>query len=61
MAKFRPQKQTFCCHYRKGETSKIIPIEHQLMDETGKSRSDVHKDAIKHYWNFRQQSKLQMV
>jgi len=61
MAKFKPQKQTFCCHYRKGETGKIIPLEHQLMDETGKSRSDVHKDAIKFYFNARQQSKLQFV
>ena len=39
----------------------VIPIEHQLMDETGKSRSDVHKDAIKFYFNARQQSKLQLV
>ena len=61
MAMFKSQKQTFCCHYQKGETSKIIPIEHQLMDETGKSRSDVHKDAIKFYFNARQQSKLQLV
>ena len=61
MATYRAQKQTFCMHYRKGETSKIIPLEHQLMDETGKSRSDVHKEAIKFYYNARQQSKLQMV
>lgn len=61
MATFLPQKQTFCMHYRKGEVSKIIPIEHQLMEETGKSRCDVHKDAIKFYFNARQQSKLQLV
>ena len=61
MSQFRQQKQTFCMHYRKGEVSKIIPIEHQLMDETGFSRAQIHKEAIKHYWNSRQQSKLQMV
>ena len=61
MAKYQPQKQTFCMHYRKGEVSKIIPIEHQLMDETGKSRSDIHKEAIKFYFNARQRSKLQLV
>ena len=48
-------------HYRKGEVSKIIPIEHQLMDETGFSRAQIHKEAIKFYFNARQQSKLQMV
>ena len=31
------------------------------MDETGKSRSDVHKDAIKFYFNARQQSKFQLL
>jgi len=61
MPEFRQQKQTFCMHYKKGEVSKVIPLEHQLMDETGKSRSEVHKDAIKHYWNSRQTSKLQLV
>ena len=61
MPEFRQQKQTFCMHYKKGEVSKVIPLEHQLMDETGKSRSEVHKDAIKHYWNSRQASKLQLV
>ncbi len=61
MPEFRHQKQTFCMHYKKGEVSKVIPLEHQLMDETGKSRSEVHKDAIKHYWNSRQASKLQLV
>ena len=48
-------------HYRKAETNKIIPLEHQLMDETGKSRADVHKDAIRFYYNHRQASKLQLV
>ena len=33
----------------------------ELMEETGKSRSEVHKDAIRHYWNSRQQTKLQLV
>ena len=61
MAQYRPQKQTFCMHYRKAETNKIIPLEHQLMDETGKSRADVHKDAIRFYYNHRQASKLQLV
>ena len=61
MAKFLQQKQTFLMHYKRGEVNKIIPLEHQLMEETGKSRSEVHKDAIKHYWNTRQQSKLQLV
>ena len=61
MAKFRQGKQTFCCHYRRGEVSKLLPIEHQLMDETGKSRSEIHKEAIKHWYNSRQQQKLQLV
>ena len=61
MATYRATKQTFCCHYKRGEVPKLLPIEHQLMDETGKSRSEVHKDAIKFYFNARQQSKLQLV
>ena len=62
MASFRPSKQQqFCMTYRRGEVSKIIPLEHELMEETGKSRSQVHKDAIRHYWNSRQQTKLQLV
>ena len=61
MATFLPQKQTFCCHYKRGEVPKLLPIEHQLMDETGMSRSEIHKVAIKHYYNHRQQSKLQLV
>ena len=61
MANFRPSKQTFCCHYRRKEVGLLLPIEHQLMDETGKSRSEIHKEAIKHWYNSRQQQKLQLV
>jgi hypothetical protein len=61
MANYRPQKQTFCMHYKRGEAKKIIPLEHELMDDTGNSRSGVHKEAIKFYYNARQQSKLQMI
>ena len=61
MANFRQGKQTFCMHYKRGEVSKIIPLEHELMEQTGKSRSDVHKDALKFYYNHRQASKLQLV
>ncbi len=61
MSKVLSRNQTFCMHYKKGEVSKIIPLEHRLMEETGKSRSEVHKDAIKHYWNSRQQSKLHFI
>ena len=48
-------------HYRKGEVDKLIPLEYQLMEATGRSRSEIHKEAIKHYWNSRQQQKLQLV
>ena len=61
MTDFRPRKQQFCMHYRKKEVGVIIPLEYQLMEQTGKSRSDIHKEAIKHYWNSRQQQKLQLV
>ena len=61
MTDFRPRKQQFCMHYRKGEVDKLIPLEYQLMEATGRSRSEIHKEAIKHYWNSRQQQKLQLV
>ena len=36
-------------------------VKYQLMEETGISKANVHKEAIKFYFNARQQSKLQMV
>ena len=47
-------------HYRKGEVQKIIPMEFQMMDETGDSRASIHKKAIKLLYNTRQKAKLQM-
>ena len=61
MTDFRPRKQQFCMHYRQKEVGVIIPLEYELMEQTGKSRSEIHKEAIKHYWNSRQQQKLQLV
>ena len=60
MANFLPQKQQFCMSYRRAEVPKIIPLEYKLMEETGLSRAEVHKQAVKYWVNHRQQSKLQM-
>ena len=48
-------------HYRQKEVGVIIPLEYELMEQTGKSRSELHKEAIKHYWHSRPHQKLQLV
>ena len=47
--------------FKKRELKYFLEMENKIMDETGKSRADVYKDALKHYWNTRQQQKLILV
>tara|TARA_Y100001938_G_scaffold22559_1_gene29119 strand:+ start:380 stop:568 length:189 start_codon:yes stop_codon:yes gene_type:complete len=52
---------SFCMSFKKRELKYFLEMENKIMDETGKSRADVYKDALKHYWNTRQQQKLILV
>jgi len=47
--------------YSRREVPVLIPIEHKLMKELGYDRSELHKVAIKEFYNRRQQSSLNLV
>tara|TARA_B100000085_G_scaffold277312_1_gene297556 strand:+ start:723 stop:872 length:150 start_codon:yes stop_codon:yes gene_type:complete len=47
--------------YSEQEAPVIVPIEYKLMKELGMDRSNVHKTAIKEFWNRRQQSTLTLI
>ena len=47
--------------YTKREAPILVPIEHKLCSELGLDRSELHKTAIKGFWNRRQQSTLSLI
>lgn len=47
--------------YSRREVPVLIPIEHKLMKELGYDRSELHKVAIKEFYNRRQQSSLNLI
>ena len=47
--------------YTEQEVPILVPIEHQLMKELGLRRSDLHKVALKEFYNRRQQSALKLI
>lgn len=47
--------------YSRREAPVLIPIEHMLMKELGYDRSELHKVAIKEFYNRRQQSSLNLI
>ena len=53
--------QRFDMIYAKREAPTLVPIEHKLCSELGLDRSEIHKIAIKGFWNRRQQSTLQLI
>ncbi len=61
MSVFKTNSQKFCMSFTKNEVPLFREIEEQLMKETGKNRGGIYKEGLKHYYNSRQQAKLQMV
>tara|TARA_R100000027_G_scaffold64717_1_gene58470 strand:+ start:123 stop:272 length:150 start_codon:yes stop_codon:yes gene_type:complete len=47
--------------YNKHEAPVLIPIEYELMKQLGIGRSALHKEAIKEFYNRRQQSTLNLI
>jgi len=47
--------------YTKREAPILVPIERKLCSELGLDRSELHKTAIKEFWNRRQQSTLSLI
>ena len=47
--------------YTNREAPILVPIEYQLMKELGLDRSQLHKEAIKDFWNRRQKSTLNLI
>ena len=45
--------QRFNMTYTKREAPILVPIEHKLCSELGLDRSELHKTAIKGFWNRR--------
>ena len=56
-----PNSQRFNMTYTKREAPILVPIEHKLCSELGLDRSELHKTAIKEFWNRRQQSTLALI
>tara|TARA_Y100000004_G_scaffold46581_1_gene51121 strand:- start:731 stop:949 length:219 start_codon:yes stop_codon:yes gene_type:complete len=57
----KPNCQRFSMTYSRREAPVLIPIEHMLMKELGYDRSELHKVAIKEFYNRRQQSSLNLI
>ena len=57
----KPNSQRFNMTYTKREAPILVPIEHKLCSELGLDRSELHKTAIKEFWNRRQQSTLALI
>ena len=57
----KPNSQRFNMTYTKREAPILVPIEHKLFSELGLDRSELHKTAIKEFWNRRQQSTLALI
>ena len=49
------------CTYKENEAPLLVPIEYKLMKELGMTRCDLHKHAIKEFYNRRQQSSLNLI
>ena len=47
--------------YSKREAPILVPIEHSLCAELGLDRSELHKRAVKEFYNRRQQSTLNLI
>ena len=47
--------------YSRHEAPVLIPIEYELMKKLGVDRSELHKKAIKEFYNRRQQSTLNLI
>ena len=61
MPMMKPIPRKFNCTYKVNEAALLVPIEYKLMKELGMDRSNVHKTAIKEFWNRRQQSTLTLI
>jgi len=57
----KPISQKFMCTYKENEAPLLVPIEYRLMKELGLTRCDLHKTAIKEFYNRRQQSTLNLI
>ena len=57
----KPNIQRFNMTYTKREAPILVPIEYKLCSELGLDRSELHKTAIKEFWNRRQQSTLALI
>ena len=53
--------QRFNITYSRHEAPILVPIEHQLCTELGLDRSELHKRAVKEFYNRRQQSTLNLI
>ena len=53
--------QGYSMAYAKREAPILVPIEHKLYSELGLDHSELHKTAIKEFWNRRQQSSLSLI
>lgn len=57
----RPNNKRFSMTYTEQEAPILVPIEYRLMKELGLRRSDLHKVALKEFYNRRQQSALKLI
>ena len=57
----KPNNQRFNMTYTKRGAPILVPVEHRLCCELGLDRSELHKTAIKEFWNRRQQSTLSLL
>jgi len=57
----KQNSQRFNMTYNRFEAPVLVPIEHKLCRELGLDRSELHKVAIKEFYNRRQQSTLNLI
>ena len=57
----KANSQRFNMTYSRHEAPILVPIEYQLMKQLGIDRSELHKKAIKEFYNRRQQSTLNLI
>ena len=60
-AMMKANSQRFNMTYSKREAPILVPIEHKLCAELGLGRSELHKRAVKEFYNRRQQSTLNLI